>query len=118
MQEIILSEDIKNKIHRIRGVQVMLDSDLAELYETSVKVFNQAVKRNKERFPADFMFQLTSKEYDVLRSQFVTLKGKSLSDSNRGKHRKYLPYVFTEQGIASLSGVLKSKKAIEVNISI
>jgi len=90
----------------------MLDSDLAELYEVETKVFNQAVKRNIERFPTDFMFQLTENEYASLRSQFVTL------DNGRGKHRKYLPYAFTENGVYMLSAVLKSKVAIEVSIEI
>ncbi len=91
----------------------MLDQDLAELYGAQTKAFNQAVKRNRKRFPADFMFRLTLKEgraLDSLRSQIVTLK--------RGQHRKYAPYVFTEQGIAMLSSVLSSDRAILVNIAI
>lgn len=112
MKKIVLSKSaIRNKIFTIRGVQVMFDSDLAELYETSVKALNQAVKRNLERFPEDFMFQLTEDEREILRSQFVT------ANKNWNKVR-FLPYVFTEQGTASLSGVLKSKKATIVNISI
>ncbi len=103
---------IKNKIHTIRGVQVMLDSDLAELYGVEVKALNQAVKRNMERFPKDFMFQLLDCEFVSLRSQIVTLK------KGRGGHRKYLPYAFTEQGVAMLSGILKSKKAVAVNVLI
>ncbi len=103
---------IKNKIHTIRGVQVMLDSDLAELYGVEVRSLNQAVKRNIERFPEDFMFQLTEFEFFPLRSQFVTLK------KARGTHRKYIPYVFTEQGVAMLSGILKSPKAVDVNVKI
>ena len=103
---------IKNKIHAIRGVQVMLDSDLAELYEVEIRSLNQAVKRNIERFPEDFVFKLSDIEYISLRSQFVTLK------TARGTHRKYLPYAFTEQGIAMLSGILKSKKAAEINVKI
>ncbi len=110
--DIPISDSIKNKIFTIRGVQVMLDSDLAELYGVEIRVLNQAVKRNIERFPEDFMFQLNKEEFDSLRSQFVTLK------KGRGEHRKYLPYAFTEQGVAMLSSVLKSKKAIEVNIKI
>ncbi|MCK5615008.1 ORF6N domain-containing protein [Candidatus Pacearchaeota archaeon] len=93
-------EVIEKKILLIRGQKVMLDRDLAELYDVETKVLNQAVKRNIDRFPGDFMFQLTSEEYDSLRSQNVTLK--------RGQHRKYLPYVFTENGVAMLSSVLKS----------
>jgi hypothetical protein len=105
-------QKVQHKIFEIRNQKVMLDFDLAELYEVDTKVLNQAVKRNSERFPADFMFQLTKVEFDSLRSQFVTL------ETGRGKHPKYLPYAFTEQGLAMLSGVLKSKKAIDVNISI
>jgi hypothetical protein len=104
---------IRDKIHAIRGKQVMLDCDLATLYQVETKVLNQAVKRNKDRFPSDFMFQLTNEEYESLRSQFVTLKNLS-----RGQHRKYLPCVFTEQGEAMLSGVLKSKIAIATSIQI
>ena len=109
---------IKDKILTIRGKQVILDKDLAELYEVETKVLNQAVKRNINRFPKDFMFQLTEGEYKSihsklsLRSQIVTLEKKI------GKHRKYLPYAFTEHGITALSGILRSKKATEVNIKI
>ncbi len=101
---------IKNFIYVIRGQQVMLDSDLAMLYQVETKVFNQAVKRNIERFPDKFRFQLTDEEYDSLRSQFVTSKGKG--------GRRYLPYVFTEQGIAMLSAVLRSEVAIQISIKI
>ncbi len=111
-QAIIPLEVIERKIYLIRGHKVMLDSDLAELYGVPVKVLNQAVRRNISRFPEDFMFQLTKEEYDSLRSQFVTL------NTGRGKHRKYLPYVFTEQGVAMLSSVLRSERAIQVNIAI
>ena len=109
---VIPVELIEKKIYLIRGLKVMLDSDLAKLYGVSVKVLNQGVKRNISRFPEDFMFQLTKEEYDSLRSQIVTLK------TGRGKHRKYLPYVFTEQGVAMLSSVLHSERAIQVNIAI
>jgi phage regulator Rha-like protein len=88
----------------------MLDRDLAELYGVETKVLKQAVKRNINRFPDDFMFELSKKEYQSLRSQNVTLK--------RGQHSKYLPFVFTEQGVAMLSSVLKSEKAVQVNIQI
>ena len=101
---------IQKLIYEIRGYKVMLDSDLAALYGVETKVLNQAVKRNIERFPEDFMFQLNKEEFTVLRSQFVT--------SPKGGGRQYLPYVFTEQGVAMLSGILKSKKAIAVNIQI
>ena len=106
-------EDIKKKICTIRGKQVMLDSNIAYFYEVETKKLNQAVKRNMERFPEKFCFQLTEDEFNSLRSQFVTLK-----NYGRGQHRKYLPYAFTEQGIAMLSAVLHSNKAIQVSISI
>ncbi len=99
-----------NKIYLIRGLKVMLDSDLAELYLVETKQLKRQVKRNIERFPADFMFELTKTESDSLRSQFGTLK--------RGEHSKFLPMVFSEQGVAMLSSVLKSSKAIQVNILI
>ena len=105
-------ESIKTRIYDIRGLKVMLDSDLAELYEVEVKYLKRQVNRNIERFPKDFMFELTHEEYDSLRCQFGTLK------SGRGQHAKYLPYVFTEEGVAMLSGVLRSKTAIQVNINI
>ncbi|MGH9618162.1 MAG: ORF6N domain-containing protein [Bryobacteraceae bacterium] len=97
----------------IRGQKVLLDSDLAELYGVPTKALNQAVKRNRQRFPEDFMFRLTLEEghyLETLRSQTVTLK--------RGQHRKYAPYAFTEQGVAMLSSVLSSERAILVNIAI
>lgn len=126
MDDIVLNEEsIKNKIFTIRGFQVLLDRDLAELYQVETKVFNQAVKRNENRFPDDFRFQLseiesqnlrsqiaTSSEQNSLRSQSVTLK------SNRGKHTKYLPYAFTEQGVSMLSAVLKSNMAVDVSVKI
>ncbi|TSC67211.1 MAG: hypothetical protein CEO19_317 [Parcubacteria group bacterium Gr01-1014_73] len=108
----IPDERITNRIFFVRGRKVMFDSDLAELYEVKTKVFNQAIIRNIERFPDDFMFQLTKEEYKSLRSQFVTL------ETGRGQHRKYLPYAFTEQGVAMLSSVLRSGRAIQVNIQI
>ncbi len=102
-------EIITQKIHEIRGLKVMLDFDLAVLYEIETKVLKQAVRRNIERFPEDFMFELSKEEFDNLRSQFVT--------SSYGGLR-YMPFAFTEQGVAMLSSVLKSDKAIEINISI
>ncbi|HEO98417.1 MAG: ORF6N domain-containing protein [Campylobacterales bacterium] len=111
MNELVMQSEIKSRIYTVRGKEVMLDEDLAELYEVETRVFNQAVKRNKERFPDDFMFQLSEKEYEKLRSQFV------ISSSSHGG-RRYLPYVFTEQGVYMLSAVLKSKVAIEVSIEI
>jgi len=103
-------EKIHTKIYEIRNQKVMLDSDLAELYEVETKNLNLTVKRNLKRFPPDFMFQLTKSEWDILRLQIETSKG-------RGGTR-YLPYAFTEQGVAMLSGILNSEKAIDVNISI
>ncbi len=101
---------IQTKIYEFRGENVMIDKDLAFLYGVETKVLNQAVKRNIERFPEDFMFQLTKEE--CLRSQFVTL------NMEQGKHLKYFPYAFTELGIAMLSGILHSPIAIQVNINI
>lgn len=100
---------IQNKIYDIRGRKVMLDRDLAELYQVEVRLLNQAVKRNLKRFPSDFMFQLTVDEWEILKSQFVI--------SSWGGVRK-LPYAFTEQGLAMLSGILNSDIAIQVNIHI
>jgi ORF6N domain len=104
-------ELLMNKIYLIRAQKVMLDSDLADLFGVETKVFNQAVKRNAGRFPKDFMFQLTRKEWNALRSQIVT------SNKGRGGMR-YLPNVFTEQGVAMLSSILNSETAIRVNIRI
>jgi len=109
---VIPVERITRAILLIRGQKVMLDEALAALYEEEVKVLNQAVGRNAGRFPADFMFQLTTEESAFLRSQFVTLK------TGSGRHRKYLPYAFTEQGVAMLSSVLRSARAVRVNIEI
>ena len=116
---------IQNRIYELRGERVMLDKDLAALYETETKALNLAVKRNLRRFPADFMFQLTKEEWESLRLQIETLEisnplklqNKTLK-IGRGQHTKYYPYAFTEQGIAMLSGVLNSYKAIEMNIAI
>jgi ORF6N domain len=105
-------EAVKGKIYLIRGQKVLLDSDLAEMYGVETKRLNEQVRRNMARFPADFMFQLDEGEYKGLRSHFATLKGA------RGAHRKYFPYVFTEQGIAMLSSVLHSEPAVQVNIAI
>lgn len=108
--QLVVVDNIESLIKVIRGQQVMLDKDLAMLYGVEAKVLNQAVKRNVERFPDDFRFQLTKEE--CLRSQIVTLNEK------QGQHLKYMPYAFTEQGVAMLSSVLRSKTAIEVNIRI
>ena len=107
---IIVEEVVMNKIYIVRGQKVMLDRDLAELYQIETKQLKRQVKRNTERFPEDFMIELTKTEEDSLRSQFGALK--------RGEHIKYLPYAFTEQGVAMLSSVLNSPKAIQVNIEI
>lgn len=107
---IIPNEVIINKIYLFRGVKVMLDSDLAELFGVETKQLKQQVRRNIERFPEHFMFELTKEENEVLRSQFVTLR--------HGQHSKYLPFAFSEHGILQLSNVLKSKQAIEVSIKI
>lgn len=122
-------ENIKNLIYTIRGKQVMLDSDVAMLYHYETKKINQTVKRNIQRFPESFCFQLDEKELESLRSQIATLKiekqfdslrsqSVTLNKNGRGQHRKYLPYVFTEQGIAMLSGLLKNDIAIQVSINI
>jgi hypothetical protein len=111
MKALIPAEVIERKIYLIRGQKVMLDNDLAKLYKVETRTLIQAVKRNTERFPLDFMFQLNNQEVISLRSQFV------ISKTGRGG-RRYLPYVFTEQGVAMLSSVLNSDRAIEVNIQI
>ncbi len=110
LELLVPDELISEHIYLIRGQKVMIDRDLARLYGVETKALNQAVKRNPERFPEDFMFELSSEEAAALRSQNVTLK--------RGQHSKYLPAAFTEQGVAMLSSVLKSKRAIKVNIQI
>ncbi len=112
MTKIVPLERIAASIRIIRAQKVLLDADLASLYGVETKVFNQAVRRNIERFPEDFMFQLTPEEAESLRSQFVTLK------TGRGTHAKYAPLAFTEQGVAMLSSVLKSKQAIQINLGI
>ena len=132
-------ENIENLIHVIRGKQVMLDRDLARLYGVETRVLNQAVQRNIERFPKDFMFQLSKEDVEFLKSQNVILEtGTNMSSQNvttsdeflrsqivtlekvdmRGKHVKFLPYAFTENGVAMLSGVLRSPQAININIQI
>ena len=107
--DIVLSDIVQSKIILIRGQKVMLDADPAELYEVSTKRLNEQVRRNSRRFPSDFMFQLTKDEYEILRSQFAT--------SSWGG-RRYLPFAFTEQGVAMLSSVLESERAVLVNVEI
>jgi len=115
---------IQHRIYEIRGERVILDRDLADLYETPTKSLNLAVKRNLKRFPKDFMFQLTKEEFDSLRFQIETLEksDKSLrlqTETSKGRGgTRYLPYAFTEQGVAMLSGILNSDKAISMNIAI
>ena len=135
VQDNISNEEIKNLIYTIRGKQVMLDSDVARLYHYETRRINETVKRNKQRFPENFCFQLTEEEYKSFRLKNFTLNeinSKDVNEDNslrsqiatldenagRGKHRKYLPYVFTEQGIAMLSGLLKNDIAIQVSINI
>jgi len=107
---LIHADQIERAILLLRGRKVLLDRDLAALYGVETKNLNKAVRRNLDRFPEDFMFQLTAEEADSLRFQFGTLK--------RGQHFKYLPYAFTEEGVAMLSSVLKSQRAVQVNIAI
>lgn len=123
-------DKIQSKIYEIRGQRVMLDFDLAAMYGVETRTLNQAVKRNIERFPEDFMFQLTKGEWSILKSQIATsniadnqedgnLKSQIVILKNgRGQHRKYIPYAFTEQGVAMLSSVLRSPLAIQMNIGI
>lgn len=118
MNEIIIKDKkIENMIFEVRGVQVMLSSDVAILYQIETRILNQVIKRNIDRFPSTFCFQLTDEDIDRLsfRSQFATL---NKSNNLRGQHYKYLPYVLTEQGIMMLSGLLKSDIAVKVNIQI
>ena len=121
---IINSNELQSKIFTIRGLQVMFDSDLSELYGVENKRLNEQVKRNIERFPEQFRFQLTQEEFENLKLQIPTSNNASLRsqfatlETGRGKHRKYLPYVFTEQGVSMLSAVLRSETAIKVSIQI
>ena len=118
IQNEISNEEIKNLIYTIRGKQVMLDSDVAMLYHYETKNVNKAVKRNIDRFPEDFCFQLTENEFEILRFQFGTSKRNLKTNDELRGGRRYLPYVFTEQGIAMLAGVLKNDIAVKVSINI
>jgi phage regulator Rha-like protein len=109
---LVAAEVIAERIFIVRGQKVILDTDLAALYEVPTKQFNQAVKRNLAKFPADFMFALTAAEWEALRSQFVTL------NNGRGQHRKYLPYVFTEHGAIMAATLLNSPRAVEVSVYV
>lgn len=124
-KETLAVKAVESKILLIRGHRVMLGHDLAVLYGVETKALVQAVKRNVERFPSDFMFQLTSEETAVVRSQSVTLDasatfsaGERSETAGRGRHRKYPPYAFTQEGVAMLSGVLRGPRAVQVNIEI
>jgi hypothetical protein len=110
MTGLVSAERIENIIFLLRGYKIILDSDLAVLYEVEVKQLKRQVRRNRDRFPTDFMFELSKEEYHSLRRHSGTLK--------RGEHSKYPPYAFTEQGVAMLSSVLNSKRAVQVNIEI
>lgn len=110
-------EAITHRIVVVRGQKVLLDSDLAALYGVETKRFNEAVKRNLARFPADFMFQLSAEEFEALRSQFATLNAGE-QPAGRGRHRKYLPYAFTEHGAIMAASVLNSPRAIEVSMYV
>ncbi len=110
MSGLISAEQVEKLILVLRGCKVILDNDLADLYEVEVKQLKRQVRRNRDRFPTDFMFELSKQEYESLRRHFGTLK--------RGEHSKYLPYAFTEQGVAMLSSVLQSRRAVRVNIEI
>src|SRR5438105_5456814 len=125
MAIILKPENVARLVFFARGEKVMFDADLAMLYGVEARALNQAVARNRKRFPADFMFQLTKKEFDNMRSQFVTTSRRALVNSSQAvmssrKHRgrAYRPYAFTEQGVAMLSSVLRSARAVEVNIAI
>jgi len=109
---------VDSRIVNVRGHRVMLDADLASLYGVPTKALVQAVKRNLARFPADFMFHLTEQELRSSRSQIVTLDDAGNEARGRGRHPKYLPYAFTEQGVAMLSSVLRSERAVQVNVEI
>ena len=110
MKNSLIKADYQSLIYDLRGYKVMLDYDLAVLYGVETKRLKERVRRNNSRFPEDFMFELTSEEFNSLRSQFASLK--------RGQHIKYLPFAFTEQGVAMLSSILNSEKAVQVNIEI
>lgn len=110
-------QSIQNRIYEIRGERIMLDRDLAELYATDTRSLNQAVKRNLGRFPIDFMFQLTKNEWETLQAKRSNLKSQNVMSSSHGGNR-VLPYAFTEQGVAMLSSVLHSNRAVQMNIAI
>jgi hypothetical protein len=116
--QLLAPEAITLRIATVRGQRVLLDSDLAALYEVETKRFNEAVRRNLAKFPADFMFQLTADEWAALRSQFATLDAAARTGGGRGRHRKYLPYAFTEHGAIMAANLLSSPRAIEVSVYV
>ena len=125
MAVVLKPEHLAQLVFAIRGEKVMLDADLAKLYGVEARSLNQAVARNRNRFPDDFMFQLSAQEYEAIRSQFVTASGpkklnssQTVMSSRKHRGRVYRPYAFTEQGVAMLSSVLRSQRAVEVNIAI
>ena len=111
-QTVIPAERIENNIYLLRGQKIMLDNDLAALYGVTTKRFNEQVRRNRERFPEDFMFQLSGEEWESLRSQIATL------NAGRGQHRKYLPYAFTEHGAIMAATILNSPRATEISVYV
>jgi phage regulator Rha-like protein len=115
---VLAPEAITLRIATARGVRVLLDADLAALYEVQTKRFNEAVRRNLAKFPTDFMFQLTAEEWSALRSQFATLDASTAGRAARGQHRKYLPYAFTEHGAIMAANLLSSPRAIEVSVYV
>jgi hypothetical protein len=117
LQTMLPVTTVEGRIHLVRGRKVILDRDLAELYGVSTKALNQAVKRNIQRFPDEFVFQVAKEEADALRSQSVTLN-EAVPDSRRGKHLKYLPYAFTEHGALMAANVLRSPRAIQMSVVI
>ena len=115
---VLAPEAITLRIATARGVRVLLDADLAALYEVETKRFNEAVRRNMAKFPADFMSQLTAEEWSALRSQFATLDAEPTGRAGRGRHRKYVPYAFTEHGAIMAANLLSSPRAIEVSVYV
>lgn len=115
---LLAPEAITLRIATVRGQRVLLDSDLAALYEVETKRFNEAVRRNLAKFPADFMFQLTAEEWAALRSQFATLDAAPGGGTGRGRHRKYLPYASTEHGAIMAANLLNSPRAVEVSVYV
>lgn len=115
---LLAPEAITLRIATVRGQRVLLDADLAALYEVETKRFNEAVRRNLAKFPADFMFQLTADEWAALRSQFATLDAAGSESTGRGRHRKYLPYAFTEHGAIMAANLLSSPRAIDVSVYV